>query len=313
MDMIGHSASHVTRSCCLKQKYIAERKETSMFDYFEKNHSQQFTFYRIPKMFFTDEILRELSTEAKVLYGLLLDRVSLSEKNGWYDKDSKVYVIFTLAAIQTAMGCAEKSAVKYLKELEKIGLVEKVRQGQGKPDLIYVKNFVHQENLQIKTSKTYRSSSVKNPGPDQYNFPTSYTEENDTDRSDTDHILSDDEERMRYEEYLAEHLDIFSLKSDYPYDTKLIDDFVEIILDVLTSKSKMIWISKEEKPLSVVKNRFMKLTSEHIRYIMECMNESSEKIRSPKQYLLAALYEAPVTMESYYRAAVRHDMASGKV
>lgn len=118
---------------------------------------------------------------------------------------------------------------------------------------------------------------------------------------------------MRYEEYLKEQLEVVVLKQDYPYDIKLIDNLVDIILDVLCSKSKSLWISKEEKPISMVKSRFMKLTSEHIRYILDCMDENTEKISNPKQYLLAALYNAPVTMESFYRAAVRHDMAEGKI
>ena len=197
-------------------------------------------------------------------------------------------------------------------ELEKIGLIEKKRQGQGKPTLIYVKNFTPQENLQVKNSKKTSSPTVESTGQDLYNFQSSYTETSDT-SSNTNLILSEDQERMRYEEYLKEQLEVVVLKQDYPYDIKLIDNLVDIILDVLCSKSKSLWISKEEKPISVVKSRLMKLTSEHIRYILDCMDENTEKISNPKQYLLAALYNAPVTMESYYRAAVRHDMAEGKI
>ena len=283
-----------------------------MFNYFSGDESQQFTFYRIPKILLTDERFSELSTDAKLLYGVMLDRVSLSVKNGWIDKRGRVYIICTLSEIKKALRCVEKSAVKYMKELEKIGLIEKIRQGQGKPTLIYVKKFIPQENLRIKTSKNSSSPTVESTGQDLYKFQSSYTEINDT-SNNTDLILSEDQERMRYEEYLDEHLEVEVLKQDYPYDIKLIDNLVDIILDVLCSKSKSLWISKEEKPISVVKSRLMKLTSEHIRYILDCMDENTEKISNPKQYLLAALYNAPVTMESYYRAAVRHDMAEGKI
>ena len=238
--------------------------------------------------------------------------MSLSVKNGWADADGRVYIIFTLTEIETALRCVEKSAVKYVKELEKIGLIKKKRQGQGKPTLIYVKNFTPQENLQVKNSKKTSSPTVESTDQDLYNFQSNYTETSDT-SNDTDLILSEDQERMRYEEYLKEQLEVVVLKQDYPYDIKLIDNLVDIILDVLCSKSKSLWISKEEKPISVVKSRFMKLTSEHIRYILDCMDENTEKISNPKQYLLAALYNAPVTMESFYRAAVRHDMAEGKI
>ena len=279
---------------------------------FSGDQSLQFAFYRIPKLLFTDKRFFGLSTDAKLLYGLLLDRMSLSMKNEWADADGRVYIIFTLAEIQKSLGCVEKSAVKYMKELEKIGLIEKKRQGQGKPTLIYVKNFVSQETLQVKTGKVSCSPTVKNTSQGQYNFQSNYTEISDT-SNDTDLILSEDQERMRYEEYLKEQLEVVVLKQDYPYDIKLIDNLVDIILDVLCSKSKSLWISKEEKPISMVKSRFMKLTSEHIRYILDCMDENTEKISNPKQYLLAALYNAPVTMESFYRAAVRHDMAEGKI
>lgn len=312
MDMIGHSVFRAISACCLRPEYVRERREKTMFDYFSGDQSLQFTFYRIPKLLFTDKRFFGLSTDAKLLYGLLLDRMSLSVKNRWADADGRVYIIFTLAEIQKSLGCVEKSAVKYMKELEKIGLIEKRRQGQGKPTLIYVKNFIPQENLQVKTGKNSTSPTVESTGQDLYNFLHNYTETSDT-SSDTDLILLEDQERRRYEEYLNRQLEVVVLKQDYPYDIEFIDNLKDIILDVLCSKSKSLWISKEEKSISVVKSRFMKLTSEHIRYILDCMNENTEKVSNPKQYLLAALYNAPTTMESYYRAAVRHDMAEGKV
>lgn len=312
MDMTGHSAFRAINACYLRPKHIRERRKKTMFNYFSGAQSLQFAFYRIPKLLFTDKRFFGLSTDAKLLYGLLLDRMSLSVKNGWADANGRVYIIFTLAEIQKSLGCVEKSAVKYMKELEKIGLIEKKRQGQGKPTLIYVKNFTPQENLQVKNSKKTSSPTVESTDQDLYNFQSNYTETSDT-SNDTDLILLEDQERMRYEAYLDEQLEIIALKLDYPYDIELIDNLKALILDVLCSKSKSLWISKDEKPISVVKSRFMKLTSEHIRYIMDCMDESTEKISNPKQYLLAALYNAPTTMESYYRAAVRHDMAEGKI
>ena len=90
------------------------------FDYFYGAQSQQFAFYRIPKVLFTDNRFQKISTEGKVLYGLLLDRVSLSMENGWIDDEGRVYIIFTLTTIRQAMNCAEKSAIKYLTELEDI-------------------------------------------------------------------------------------------------------------------------------------------------------------------------------------------------
>lgn len=122
-----------------------------MYDYFYGAEAEQFSFYRIPKVLFTEERFRSVSAEAKVLYGLLLDRMSLSCKNGWLDKEGRVYIIFTIEEVMTALGCADQKAGKLLHELEnKCRLIERKRQGLGKPNLIYVKNFV---DTQYKTGK----------------------------------------------------------------------------------------------------------------------------------------------------------------
>ena len=281
------------------------------FDYFYEEQSQQFAFYRIPKVLFTDNRFQKISTEGKVLYGLLLDRVSLSRENGWIDEEGRVYIIFTLTTIRQAMNCAEKSAIKYLTELEEFGLIERIRQGLGKPAIIYVKNFIDQYNLQVKTCNNSSSGPVEVPVQDQYNLQPNYTNNNNTDFNNTNPILSGDEERMGYEQFLKDQLDVEILKQEYPYDREMIDGILELILDVLCSKRKMIRIAGDDKPVNVVKGRFMKLTIEHIRYVMTCLQENTTKIRSIKQYMLAALYNAPSTIDGYYRAEVNHDMATG--
>ena len=112
-------------------------------DYFYGAQADQFAFYRIPKALFTDERFKSISAEAKILYGILLDRMSLSRKNGWLDEQGRVFIIFTLEEVMEAIGCADQKATKLLNELDsKAGLIERKRQGLGKPNLIFVKNFV---------------------------------------------------------------------------------------------------------------------------------------------------------------------------
>lgn len=114
-----------------------------MHDYFYGVQAEQFTFYRIPKVLFTDERYKNISVDAKTLYGILLDRMNLSAKNGWLDEKGRVYIIFTIEEIMKALGCADNKATKLLNELEnKCGLIERKRQGLTKPNLIYVKNFI---------------------------------------------------------------------------------------------------------------------------------------------------------------------------
>lgn len=112
------------------------------YEYFYGAQAEQFSFYSIPKALFTELNFRELSTDAKVLYGILLDRMSLSLKNQWLDAQNKVYIIFTVEEIMDALNCANQKATRLMVELEKqAGLIERKRQGLGRPNLIYVKNF----------------------------------------------------------------------------------------------------------------------------------------------------------------------------
>ena len=122
--------------------------EKIQFDYYRGMEAEQYSFYRVPKILFTAECFKELSCEAKVLYGLMLDRMSLSIKNRWLDSEDRVYIIFTVEEIAELMNCGTQKAVKLVKELDSsngIGLIEKKRLGLGKPNVIYVKNFMIRE------------------------------------------------------------------------------------------------------------------------------------------------------------------------
>ena len=115
----------------------------SNFSYIYTNQAERFAFYRIPQILFTDKRFANLSTEAKVLYGLMLDRVSLSRKNGLVDKLDRVYIFFTLDEVMECFKCAKEKANKLIAELDArgIGLIETKRQGIGRANIIYVKDF----------------------------------------------------------------------------------------------------------------------------------------------------------------------------
>ena len=112
-----------------------------MFDYFYGQSGEMFSYFRVPKILFRDIKFKDLSTDAKTLYGILLDRMGLSVKNGWLDEQGRVYIIFPVQEVMDALGCADNKATKLFRELEKFGLIERKRRGLGKPSLIYVKNF----------------------------------------------------------------------------------------------------------------------------------------------------------------------------
>ncbi len=141
------------------------------FEYFRGMEAEQYSFYRVPKVLFTAECFKELSCEAKVLYGLMLDRMSLSIKNRWFDEEDRVYIIFTIEEIMDLLGCGRQKAVKSLKELDPekgIGLIEKKRLGLGKANVIYVKNFILKE-----TAKTEEESPESLENKQKYENQTS--------------------------------------------------------------------------------------------------------------------------------------------
>lgn len=115
------------------------------FEYYYGAESEQYSFYRVPKLLIKDRRFKKLTSDAKLLYGLMLDRMSMSIKNGWLDEEGRAYIYYTVENIMEDMGCARATCVKIMAELDNkkgIGLIEKKRQGQGRPDIIYVKNFV---------------------------------------------------------------------------------------------------------------------------------------------------------------------------
>ena len=297
-----------------------------MYDYFYGAESEQFSFYRIPKVLFTEERFKAISAEAKVLYGLLLDRMSLSAKNGWQDKENRVYIIFTIEDIMEAMGCADQKAGKLLYELEsKCGLIERKRQGLGKPNLIYVKNFVTPSESRFLNRENHDSGEVKITDQEPLKSRSNNTENNNTERSDTDSFTftsfredhgreskrSDVNQRDRYREIISENISYGILLQDYPLDRDILTEILELMVDTVCTTRSTVRISGDDKPAEVVKSQFLKLDSEHIRFVMDGLKDNTTRIRNMRQYLLATLYNAPLTIGNYYRSLVSHDMSEG--
>ena len=134
----------------VEQQEREKIREVLQLDYYYGIEAEQFSFYRIPRLLIKDERFKKLSSDAKLLYGLMLDRMSMSMKNGWFDEENRAYIIYTIDSIMEDLGCGKDKAVKILAELDSvkgIGLVEKVRRGLGKPAIIYVKNFATLSNI----------------------------------------------------------------------------------------------------------------------------------------------------------------------
>lgn len=357
------------------------------FDYFRGMEAEQYSFYRVPKVLFTAECFKSLSCEAKVLYGLMLDRMSLSIKNRWFDEEDRVYIIFTVEEIMELLGCGRQKAIKNIAELDSekgIGLIEKKRLGLGKPNVIYVKNFMikdcpepkegetvakNAENTQKyenQTSRSMKNGFQEVPESDfqKYENQTSgsmktelqevpesdfkkcenrtsgsmeiklqevpksncnKTDINKTDYSETDPIQSNLSpyagEVRPIGEDMMEKMETYRMliQDNIDYECFVdrrekedVDELVELMVEILMlPDDTVVRIGGADKPVSVVKSRFLKLTYSHIEYVLFSLHRNTSKVANIRAYLLTTLYNSSMTMNHYYQAEVNHDLYGG--
>ena len=391
------------------------------FDYYYGIEAEQFSFYRVPRMLVKDERFKDLSSDAKLLYGLMLDRMSLSMKHGWLDAENRAYIYYTMEDVMEDLGCAKEKCNKVLAELDSkkgIGLIEKKRQGLGKPDMIYVKNFaslpkekdteisedeeenpevrksnfkkydncdfesMEMEFAEVETTDFYEQESLKNVemqaelGEKAENSPymleddflrsmetelaevgesnfkkfgnrtsrgseielaevrksnPNYTDINYTDLSYTEDSYNNPihlnpiypsdgmedgcdglEESSAYISLIKKNIEYDLYMQDTTWkDRELYEELFQLICDVVCVKRKSVRIGGEDYPYEVVKSKFLKLNHSHLDYVMYCIQHATTKIGNIKAYMITALYNAPNTINHYYRQLVQHDMYGG--
>lgn len=359
------------------------------FDYFYGIEADQYKHYRIPKLLVKHPRFKSLSSDAKLAYGLMLDRMSLSIKNRWLDDKKRAYIIYTLEEIADELGCSQDKATRVLAALDSkqgIGLIERVRRGLGKPDIIYVKNFmavsgvdedeyleeemdvpkseneVSEEDKKEPTNPCSSTDSAKcgfkkpqnkdsrlremriqetvkngfsNPQKSDSGLRKNRIQEsaecgpNNTDINYTDMSYTDSNHislswggRTSIKEKLAQKkIDMMDktdemqklcalikknieyeahMKYDGPCERQLYEEMYQLIFETVCLKKGTIRIDRQDYPHEVVKSRFLKLTGEHLEYVRERMDTTTTNIGNIKNYLLTALYNAPLTMNHYY-------------
>ena len=307
------------------------------FNYYYGKEAEQFSFFRIPKLLFTDSTFSKLSSDAKVLYGILLDRMNLSMKNGWLDEENKVYIIFTIEEIAEIMCCATQKATKILQELDDkkgIGLVEKKRLGLGKPNILYVKNFIIQESekeslskeeieeitnqelckSQLKNDENHNSGNVNFTKQELCKSQCNKTNLNKTEYSDTEYnntspisplkekIIKDNSLSQKQDTEVEEVIEILKENIDYSFLVKeqsknkeKIDLILNLMAEAIQNKTD-IRINRRMIAYETVKEQFLSLQKEHINYVLFVLDENKRTITNLRAYLLSLLYNAPVNI-----------------
>lgn len=317
------------------------------FDFYYGKEAEQFNFYRIPKLLFTDSRFSKVSIEAKVLYGLMLDRMSLSIKNGWVDEENRVYIYFKVSDAMEYMNICKDKCIKLFAELDVekgCGLIFRKRQGLGKPSVIYVMKFnsgKHEEKnaldneeasdlqrsekqtsvksgISTSESQDIRPQEVDDTGTNENKINNN--KYNNIEFSDTYPITSypkraktsnsDVMDVMRERE---EYKELISKNIEYDflvknYSQEAADGILEIMLDAVCSRRDYLIVAGDEIPQAAVKSRLLKLDYGHVEYVLDCMNRNTSKVRNIKSYLLTTLYNSFSTIDHYYRAEVNHDM-----
>ena len=385
-------------------------EEGLKFDYYYGVQSEQFSFYRIPRLLIKDQHFKGLSSDAKLLYGLMLDRMALSMKNHWLDNENRAYIIYSISNVMEDINCSKPTCVKIMKELDSFGLIERKRKGLGKPDIIYVKNFAVLEDSQeqdeessdaadtfeenkpvmsnenitsegkqdelpevkdfnfnneayglemVETEEIFKEKEqispnvgvnsgiskkselpevkdfnfwnektltsggkeslpleVKNLAPNYNNNNynnQSYNYINQSNlSSQADQACKDEIDTIgntdAYIQQIKKNLDYdFYMTNDVVYmDKDLLKELFVIICDVVCTKSETIKISGYVYSCDYVRSKFLRLTSNHVMYVMDCIKNTTTKIANIKAYLLVALFNAPSTIDHYYQQEVRH-------
>ena len=202
--------------------------------------------------------------------------MSLSVKNEWFDKKGRVFILFTIEDVKRTLRCADNKATRLLRELEKFGLIERKHRGQGKPCLVYVKNFSAESSKEsVKNRDNDDSCGSKIACQDPVKSRGIKKKENKTEMNNTNPILSDESEKMKNRELLEEYFSC-SLERDLllrlcPDDEDTIYQIVNLLVDTCATNRKTLRIAGDDKPAEVVRSRFMKLNADHIRFVLKCL------------------------------------------
>lgn len=280
-------------------------------------------FVKMPKPVLKSRI----SSDAKIVYLCLLDRFSLSQKNGWKDEKNKIYIIFPLSEVMDILECSKSKASKILSELD--GLITRKRRGLGKPDIIYINTeYIQEEAADMESAVIFESNSanetqeeshsellkscegnskgiicetteVQNSNPNNNNINNNKINKNNLNNpSNPINPFNWIEERIEYAEFLKEKIEYNALI--YDRKKEIIDEILTAMVNAICLKKDFIRISGEDIPQIEVKDKFLKMNQSHIEYVYDCLTKNKSPVKNMSAYLLTCLYRAPDVINIHY-------------
>lgn len=280
--------------------------------------SRSFTFFKFPRILL-DAPFNKLSSDAKLLYALLLNRLSYSEKMGLTDEAGQEYVIYTIAQICESIGCKRDKAMRILKALEAIGLISRRKLGRNRPDRIYVHTDIldrapakapkkqRQEHTSINSRKSQNATAGgrKISAQEVAKYDPNKTRTNKTILTKNQSITQ--AEIDGYREQIKKQIGYDLLLLDY--SSAELDSVVETMAEAYTSSSPCISFGKKIYSRSSIADRYAQLTSEQIAYVVQSIKQQQRQgtvIRNQKAYLQTALINAPASFGMYYMAPLTY-------
>ena len=311
------------------------------FDYFYGNEAEQFTFYRIPKILITSPHFKKISDSAKLLYGLMLDRMSLSIRNGWLDDDNRAYIFFTTNDVMEQMCCGTEKATKMLTELDSekgIGLIERVKQGQGKPAIIYLKKFyeledtarstklseIESQDFQESKNKTFENRKSGLSEIESLEFRKAKCNYNNINNTDINYIYpinqdnyniqnSDTQTEEEWIDRYTKTVDEIKKQIDYDYlinhaERDIVDEVVNIMAEVMTVYRPKYKIEGDFIEYNAVVNKFRQITAQKLEICLLAYSRKIQRIKNPKAYWISTLYNIPLTSEIVLQNMINSDI-----
>lgn len=265
-----------------------------------------FAFYRLPKALFSDQSYSQLSSLAKLLYAILLDRMSLSQANGekWRDKNGNTFVYYTLDEVTEVLRCSKDTASRLMKELEQAALITRYRQGLGKPNMIFVSPYGTLQSCN-KNPLISTSGVLISPTPEGGNSVGINTQTINKAINNYSH-MSVEEAKMLTKTLI--HYDI--LQQDV--DVALLDSIVEVMQDVFVQTAPSIYISGESLMRSEVQSKLAGTNDMTVRYVCDRIRTEPRRITNPKAFILARLCDSHNIIDLFYQSQVDHDLTEDK-